>query len=216
VKAIVRLDHVRYDVALLQRDLAAIEASRWIDHFAQQSYTGGWDALPLVSAGGRSDAEGLRRTGIRYRKTELLAKCPYFESIVDSFRCEKERVRLLRMRTGAIIESHVDPGNGWSWGIARLHIPITTNEGVSITLDGQRLVMKPGELWYLDVQRVHSARNAGDTDRVHLVLDLVVNDYLRSLFPDEPWPERLRNVTERSRDPLIGHARALFGWIRLD
>jgi hypothetical protein len=187
VRAIVHLDRLYYDVSRLRRDLAVAEDATWSDHFARRYYSGTWDGLPLVSAEGRADVEGLRRgaAGARYLKTELLSRCPYFEAVINSFDCQKERVRLMRLRPGAIIEPHDDPGQGWSDGVARMHVPITTNEGVSLTLDGETVSMSPGELWYLDVERVHSARNAGSTDRVHLVLDLVVNDFVRSLFPAE-------------------------------
>lgn len=41
--------------------------------------------------------------------------------------------------------------------------------------------MKPGELWYLNVNRYHSVTNGGSTDRIHLVIDCIVNDWLREM-----------------------------------
>ena len=39
-----------------------------------------------------------------------------------------------------------------------------------------------GECWYLDVSKAHSVQNAGDQDRVHLVVDVENNNEVRELF----------------------------------
>jgi hypothetical protein len=44
--------------------------------------------------------------------------------------------------------------------------------------------MKPGEAWYLRLSDPHAVANRGSSDRVHLVLDLVVNDWLTGFFDD--------------------------------
>jgi hypothetical protein len=49
-------------------------------------------------------------------------------------------------------------------------------------LGGQRVVMNEGECWYNDFNLPHSVANHGTTDRVHLVIDCVLNDWLRALF----------------------------------
>ena len=47
-----------------------------------------------------------------------------------------------------------------------------------------------GEAWYLDLNLRHRVDNHSDTDRIHLVIDCVVNDWVRALFEtkeDELW-----------------------------
>jgi hypothetical protein len=38
--------------------------------------------------------------------------------------------------------------------------------------------MAPGEGWYLRLSDPHTVANRGDTDRVHLVIDARMNDWL--------------------------------------
>jgi len=45
--------------------------------------------------------------------------------------------------------------------------------------------MAPGECWYLRLSDPHSVANRGTTDRVHLVVDAVVNDALRRMISPE-------------------------------
>jgi hypothetical protein len=52
-------------------------------------------------------------------------------------------------------------------------------------LAGSRVVMGEGECWYLDLSQPHRLHNRGKTDRIHLVIDCVVNDWLRSIIPFE-------------------------------
>jgi len=40
--------------------------------------------------------------------------------------------------------------------------------------------MQEGEYWYLDLSRPHRVENRSQIDRVHLVIDCVLNDWLRA------------------------------------
>jgi quercetin dioxygenase-like cupin family protein len=44
-------------------------------------------------------------------------------------------------------------------------------------------LMREGESWYVNFNLPHRVLNLGETARVHLVLDCVLNDWLRSQFP---------------------------------
>src|SRR5262249_16408914 len=56
-----------------------------------------------------------------------------------------------------------------------------TNPLVEFYLDGNRVMMEEGEAWYLDLNEKHAVINRGSEDRVHLVVDCVVNDWLRHI-----------------------------------
>lgn len=77
---------------------------------------------------------------------------------------------------------HCPPRRGCADGEVRLHVPITTHPDVAFFLGGERVVLQPGECWYLDFNRPHRVDNPSDTDRVHRVLDCDVNDWLRDVF----------------------------------
>src|SRR5690606_34290625 len=93
----------------------------------------------------------------------------------------------------------VDLGEGWAMGKVRLHIPIVTHEEVYFYVDEQRVMMRPGELWYCDFTRPHRVHNKSDVARVHMVLDLRVDDWLRDFFPSEPLTDRVKNAVQRTR-----------------
>ncbi len=42
--------------------------------------------------------------------------------------------------------------------------------------------MAAGSRWYLRLSDLHSVANRGPVDRVHLVIDAVVNDWIATLF----------------------------------
>jgi aspartyl/asparaginyl beta-hydroxylase (cupin superfamily) len=90
--------------------------------------------------------------------------------------------RLLNLRCGAVIKAHRDAVLAFEKGEARLHVPIVTNPGVEFVIDGERVVMEAGTCWYINANLTHRVANNGDTDRIHLVVDCGVNDWLRERF----------------------------------
>ena len=70
-------------------------------------------------------------------------------------------------------------------------------------LGGQTIAMAAGEAWYVNVCLPHSVENRGSIDRINLVLELEVNDWLRKMFPPQGWHERLWGATLRQVEPRI-------------
>lgn len=202
-----------YDVERLRADLkTAEEMCKAITHFGPY-HDGGWAAIPLYSPGGKTDAESLKFSRERYEKTPILNACRYFEEIVDSFNCPKKRIRIMRLEPGANIFTHRDLGDAWALGEVRLHIPIITSDQVYFYVDEERVMMKPGELWFCDFSRPHRVANKGSEARLHLVLDLSVNDWLREKFPPETLTEKINNwlyvVNYHTREQSYAIAKAL-------
>lgn len=63
-----------------------------------------------------------------------------------------------------------------SW--ARIHVPVTSNPGVSFHPNGAPVTMAPGEAWYLRLSDPRRAANQGGGDRVHLVIDAIVDEWM--------------------------------------
>jgi hypothetical protein len=184
----------RYDVQRLLTDLKVAEhEGKSHLHWSTKEHDGGWSAIPLVAVDGRVDADALRLGEGRYDKTPILKHCPYFADIIDSFHCPTQRVRLMRLEPGTNIHEHRDLGDSWALGQVRFHIPLVTHDEVYFYVDGKRVMMRPGELWYCDFSRPHRVNNKSPVARVHLVLDLTVNPALRQMFPRESFSERLAN-----------------------
>jgi hypothetical protein len=88
----------------------------------------------------------------------------------------------MRLAAGSRIHEHNDNDLMAESGVARIHVPVTTNPGVAFVLNGTPVPMAPGEAWYLRLADPHSVCNGGTSDRVHLVLDVFVNAWLENML----------------------------------
>jgi ribosomal protein S18 acetylase RimI-like enzyme len=174
---------LQYDVARLQSDLARMVADEFVPHFNQAYYQGDWSAVPLRSIGGRADQIYPDPTAKNaFADTPLLARCTYIRKVLATLHCPLQAVRFLRLKSGSVIKEHRDHELGFEDGEVRLHIPVITNPEVEFVLNQVRVVMNEGECWYLNVNQPHRVANRGAADRIHLVIDCVVNDWLRDLL----------------------------------
>jgi hypothetical protein len=174
-----------FDPALLARDLDALSATPWTAHYVQQNYEGDWSVIPLRCAAGETHPIRMiysDPTATRFVDTPALAACPYFREVIAAFACEVRSVRLMRLGAGSIIREHTDVDLDIEAGAARVHVPVVTNPDVEFLLNGARVAMKTGQAWYLRLSDPHAVANRGAGDRVHLVLDLVADDWLMGLF----------------------------------
>ena len=171
-----------FDAARLQADLELIAPDEWIPHFNAQYHEGGWSGVALRAIGGKAAQLYPDPLATAFADTPVLERCPSLREALAVFQSPLQSVRLLRIAAGAGIREHRDYNLGFEDGEIRMHIPITTNPGVEFVLDGQRMDMRPGECWYLDFNLRHHVRNHGATDRVHLVIDCRVDDWIRALI----------------------------------
>jgi Aspartyl/Asparaginyl beta-hydroxylase len=168
----------------LAADLAALTTG-WTAHFVTQNYDGDWSAIALRGpAGARHPIQMIYSdpTCTDFVDTPMLAASPYFRTVLGAFACTLLAVRLMRLTPGSRIKEHRDHDLRFEDGTARLHIPIATNAGVDFRLNGVRCPMAAGSCWYLRLSDPHSVANTGAADRVHLVIDAAVNDWLEALF----------------------------------
>jgi mannose-6-phosphate isomerase-like protein (cupin superfamily) len=176
----------RFDARQMQAEMNHLSGTYWKEHYNKAHYQGDWSILPLRAIGG--DAGNIcsiqSGAGMVYKDTELLGQCPYLRSVIDSFPCEKTAVRLMKLNAGALIKEHTDQDMHMEAGEARLHIPVQTNADVAFYIQDERIPMLEGECWYLNLSLPHRVHNAGSTDRVHLVIDCMVNDWVNSLLND--------------------------------
>ena len=174
-----------FEPAALLRDLDGLSSRDWIAHFVKQNYDGDWSVLPLrAPAGARHPVMMIYSdpSATVFEDTPLLDLCPNIRSLLVRMSCELRSIRLMRLTPGSVIKEHSDPDLSAEEGTARIHIAIATNPGVEFELNRRRVVMEPGSAWYLRLSNPHRVANKGTTDRVHLVIDAVVNDWLRDLL----------------------------------
>jgi hypothetical protein len=117
--------------------------------------------------------------------------CPLFD-IVDALisehvaplypACDVVRVQLADLPPGARITYHRD--SEILAAMHRLHVPITTNDGVSFIIDDQKFSLAEGVLYELNNVLDHAVRNRGDTTRVHLLIDMMPHTLGRAVYFD--------------------------------
>lgn len=188
----------RFDPDRLRADLAGLEASDWVRHFNTREYEGDWSAIPLHSVDGKAGHIYPDPTaGVeRFADTLFLERCFYFQEVIAAFECPKLAVRLLRLGAGSRIREHRDFRLGFEDDEVRIHIPVVTSPEVEFFVSGERVVMREGESWYINFNLPHRLYNGGAVDRIHLVIDCVVNDWVRSLFFAENFAHFRRKVLE--------------------
>lgn len=178
-----------FDPAPLAADLAAFGEEEWIRHFVRSNYEGEWSVIPLRAAAG--ETHPIRLIGTHplaesFVDTPWLARAPALRALLAGLACQLKAARLMRLTPGSRILEHEDhdPDAENGLGTARLHLPITTNEEVEFLLDRRPVAMRPGELWYLRLSEPHAVTNRGATDRVHLVVEVRLNDWLLGLLDE--------------------------------
>lgn len=205
---------LRFDPRGLQADLSMLGGGEWTAHFNTGYFTGDWSGAALRSSDGNDKSIYADKNHGDYADTALLQQCQHLQAVVDSFQCQLRSVRLLRLTAGSVIREHRDYDLGYDQGEVRIHVPVITNERVEFHLDNRRIIMAEGECWYLDLNLPHRVNNLGTTDRVHLVIDCQLNDWLRDLIargiPSEGLPSgyepfRALVLSDRTlQDQLIG------------
>ena len=173
-----------FDPEPLRRDLERIAPSAWVPHFNTGYYEGDWSGIALRSVGG-AEAQLYPDPSAEFADTAVLAECPNIRNALAAFDCRLESVRLLKLGAGSTIREHTDLNLSFEDGTMRVHIPLATNEKVDFYVNNEKLVMNPGEAWYINFNLPHKVVNKGETERIHLVLDCVVNEWLSAIIPPE-------------------------------
>jgi len=170
-----------FDPAPLAADLAAFGEEEWVRHFVPSNYEGSWSVIPLRAAAG--ETHPVRMIGTHplakgFVDTAYLDRAPAMRALLARMECALRGVRLMRLTPGSRILEHDDYDPDEININVRLHVPVITNDAVAFLLNRTQVPMAPGELWYLRLSDPHSVDNDGDTDRVHLVLDVRMSDWL--------------------------------------
>jgi hypothetical protein len=76
------------------------------------------------------------------------------------------------------VGEHTDKGN-YLGAVRRHHIAITTNEDVSFFVNKEEKNMKVGDCWEINNSLLHSVKNNGETERIHLLFDILPNKFIK-------------------------------------
>ncbi|MFE9724345.1 aspartyl/asparaginyl beta-hydroxylase domain-containing protein [Streptomyces sp. NPDC005794] len=180
-----------FDADRLVEELRTLQGSTWgqqrpYDADVLPSAGIDWRCLSLRSLGGdgaRTDPGGPGADS--FADTPWLERVPYFREILASIPGRLRAARLMALGTGVRSVDHFDTKCGPAWGVARLHVPVTTNSSAVLELDGVKHSWQPGTFWFGDFSRRHMVWNDGPSARVHLVIDCLVTPELASIFPPD-------------------------------
>ena len=100
-------------------------------------------------------------------------------------RGEFPRVMLARMGPGGVIRPHWDNNPAAKWP-HKIHIPLTTNDQVTFTIDGTGYHLAEGEAVEVNNMALHSVTNEGTSDRIHLIFEYYDVDQPAPEWADEP------------------------------
>jgi mannose-6-phosphate isomerase-like protein (cupin superfamily) len=117
--------------------------------------------------------------------TPALRSCPSYQAVLDSLRCRKTNVRMMRLEPQGRVDVHTDPQLNLDFrNQVRLHVPIFVTDDVEFVLNDRPVPLKPGELWYMRLSDPHRVHNRGQAERIQLSIDVVVNEWVEKLIVD--------------------------------
>ncbi len=176
-----------FDFEATKKELLSLQDDDWKPHFNTYHYEGAWTALALRSPGGGSDniIPDLIKDAV-YADTVFMGHFLSVAAFLSQVQCPVMSVRFLNLQAGAAIKQHTDKGLAFERGEARLHMPILTNPGVEFYVEDDRIPFSEGDCWYINANLPHRVANNGATDRIHLVLDFKVNDWLTGVIEQSP------------------------------
>ena len=171
-----------FDAKRLRADAdAAMTVVPWRRHFNSQTFRGDWAGIALRANNDRMPLMA-NPNFTEWFDTKAMEACRYVPEVVARFESPVEAVRFLRLTPGTVVLEHTDFQHGFEYGIARIHIPVVSPAEADFILDDERLELAEGECWYVNVHLKHRLANRDVRDRVHLVIDTIVDDWLRDLF----------------------------------
>jgi L-proline cis-4-hydroxylase len=172
------LHRVPLDLDRLGRDLARAWELPLEQPYAEFSAGTKWSGLMLWTPGGRADSGVLADYDFELpaRPTVHGRALGYLSQLIeDNFVTSRLLfARMAVMREGTLLphRDHIELERpaGRTPGL-RLHLPLQTHENALFFEEGTVFRMRRGEVWSLDVRRLHSAAVFGPAARIHLLLD---------------------------------------------
>lgn len=170
----------QFDPVEVERELSKVVAYPWTEHPGQRYHDHAWFCMCLYSAGGESD--GVLTKDGSFDATVIFQETEAFSPFIDAIACTKKRIRIMKLLAHSRIGIHTDDDPEYYKDTVKIHVPVRTNPRVVFTVGDAVFHMAPGECWYINTDMPHGVVNEGDTDRVHLIMDCVVNPELERMI----------------------------------
>jgi L-proline 3-hydroxylase, C-terminal/Aspartyl/Asparaginyl beta-hydroxylase len=169
---------IKLDGDLLRQDIEKILRFEEVKEEYSEYRFGTWKNYVLWNGSGDQQDSLFRGVQGGAIQTPLGNRLEYISSIVeDNFRTDKLKMVRANLLQDAVLIPHRDyvEFKSDSRRLARLHVPIHTNQHSLHSENENVFHMRQGEVWYLDVSNIHSACNMSEQPRISLVLDFCLN-----------------------------------------
>ena len=173
--------HVREHVLPLPPVMAGKHFGGWSVLSSTGSYTDGWvgghkiydpEYMPGRSLQEKAEQLGLKPSAEYVKPTEVCTG--YLSEVITQIRglgLEPTRARLTVLKAQGQSARHTD-GDATEYCV-RLHIPIFTNPACTFETDTESShLTASGHAYLIHVNRMHQVFNRGQTDRIHLIMDV--------------------------------------------
>lgn len=102
---------------------------------------------------------------------------PIIKHLENLHNGKRGQVLLIRLKANKSVADHKDGGD-YLINTRRHHIPIITSDQTTFYVGGEACNMKSGECWEINNSKDHSVINNSNTDRVHLLIDIMPNEVI--------------------------------------
>jgi hypothetical protein len=102
---------------------------------------------------------------------------------IEDFGLTPRRARVTCLKAGAKSLVHKDAGDHEY--MARIHIPLITNDKCKFIMNGTDLYMEPGNAYMVWVNDWHQIRNDSNEDRYHIIMDAYDTKHITRYFKYE-------------------------------
>lgn len=215
----------RLDIAgpKLLSDVAHCAKFQYSEHYSEFLCSGAWKSCMLWAPGGDVGDNVIAHydTGAVSKITDYGKELPYLREIIERmFATDRLVFARIAIMSGSVGIPHrdyieLDGVPEQKRPACRLHLPLVTSDDCYFTEDNVIFRMKFGEVWALDVSRVHSSAVLSELQRVHLILDFnqITDPTQLVRFPVESLPGipeesvcRRELLSEREREDILSLA----------
>ena len=182
------LKNIHIDLDKVKNEYLNILKKEKFHNHSSGAFDGGWGAIGLMTYGGDPYTDMVKDKE-KLLPTRLLDECEYIKNLLDRIPGKKDRVRFMEVKPNTHVFWHYDDNESIDdldfKKNARLHLPVITSKKVELVLCNQNTNWEEGKLYYGDFSFPHSIHNRSDINRIHLIIDVNVNEELLKLFPKE-------------------------------
>ena len=194
-----------FDAQALREELSSIPREQVKETYNPYVDAGDLEYLDLIEPILQQDGS------IKFIPNQNLKGRPHLLEVLKHFPSEKKTYRMHTLNPGGEIREHRDNQRRYEDGDIRVHIALQSAAGMETYLNGEKIEIKEGSCWYLDLTLPHRMVNHSAVPRIHLIIDCYRNAWWDALF-SEHAPEEQAPFANMSLEELESLQFQLLGF----